>query len=316
MHKLLLKISKIRKLLDREIVLKNFLALKYDIKEHIYDMALPDMPDPIFIVGCSRAGTTVTFETIRKSPSLLSFPYEIPQFWHSLFGPWDNQWLSEAALFNNSNPSHRDKAFKYFYARLGKGWVLDKSCINTLRIPYLNALFPDAIFIYIHRDGRDNVSSLMDGWRHNNHFGLSKLLGEIPADIQINNGEFKDWCFFLPPDWRDYNNSSLEEVCAHQWLTANRLALEAKILIPEKKWIQLRYEDIFDSPIEMFQDVFDRLELPFTDEIKTHCANLNNRPTSIVKGLPKREKWKSQNPAAIERILPKIDSLMNELGYK
>lgn len=307
--------SKIKKLSDQEIVLKNVKAIYYRIQEFNYYLLHPDMPDPIFIVGCSRAGTTVTFETIRKSPELLSFPYEIPQFWHKLFAPWHNDWASEVASANDAQPQHRDAVFAYFYARLGKGWVLDKSCINILRIPYLRELFPNATFIYIYRDGRDNVNSLIEGWRQNYHFGLSKLLGKIPADIQINNGEFNDWCFFLPPGWRDYNHAPLEDVCAYQWVTANSLALEAKKIIPKEKWIQIRYEDIFDTPVEMFQKVFDRLEIQFTDEIKAHCANLNKRPTSIVKGLPKKEKWKSQNSEAVERILPKIDSMMKELGY-
>ncbi|MDF1582304.1 MAG: sulfotransferase [Methyloprofundus sp.] len=308
-------INKFYKIFDSEIVWKNLLALKYKGKEKFYHVANLSMPDPIFIIGCSRAGTTVTFETIRQSPALLSFPYEIPQFWHSLFGPWDNNWHSEVATRQDARPEHRDKAFAYFYARLGKGQVLDKSCINILRIPYLHALFPNGKFIFIQRDGRDNISSLIDGWQHNKHFSLKPFLGEIPASIQIDNGQFTDWSFFLPPSWRDYNHASLEEVCAHQWLTANQMALDAKELIPEQNWVQIRYEDLFESPVEMFQAVFEQLELPFTDAIKSHCAKLNKRPTSIVNGLPQKEKWKSQNPEAISRIMPKIEPMLKKLGY-
>ena len=309
------KLTKIAKLFNREILLKNIVALNYKFKEQLYNIVQPKIPDPIFIIGCSRAGTTVTFETIRQSPALLSFPYEIPQFWHSLFGPWDNHWHSEVATSKDAPPEHRYKAFAYFYARLGKGQVLDKSCINILRIPYLHTLFPNAKFIFIQRDGRDNISSLMDGWQHNNHFNLKPFLGEIPASIQIDNGKFNDWSFFLPPSWREYNHASLEEVCAHQWLTANQMALDAKELIPEKNWIQIRYEDLFETPIEMFQTVFEQLDLPFTDEIKSHCAKLNKRPTSIVNGLPQKEKWKSQNPEAIDKILPKIDTYLSKVNF-
>ncbi|NOR72215.1 MAG: sulfotransferase [Methylomarinum sp.] len=309
------KITKIHKLFDREIVWKNIIELKYQFKENVFLLGKQSMPDPIFIIGCSRAGTTVTFETIRKAPELLSFPYEIPQFWHRLFGPWDNNWDSEVATSKDAAPEHRNKTLAYFFSRLGKGQVLDKTCINILRIPYLYTLFPNAKFIFIQRDGRDNVSSLMDGWLHNNHFSLKPFLGEIPARIQIDNGGFNDWSFFLPPSWRDYNNASLEEVCAHQWLTANQMALDAKELIPEKNWITIRYEDLFEKPVEMFQDVFDQLELPFSDEVKSHCAQLNKRPTSIVNGLPKKEKWKTQNPEAIEKILPKIEPMMRKLNY-
>ncbi|WP_305908377.1 sulfotransferase [Methylomarinum sp. Ch1-1] len=309
-------LTKTAKLFDREIIRKNLIELNYRVKENIYYLTHPFMPDPVFIVGCSRAGTTVTFETIRTSPDLLSFPFEIPQFWHSLVGPLNKDWDSEAASSHDARSQHREQAFAYFYSRLGKGLVLDKSCINVMRIPYLKALFPNAYFIYIQRDGRDNISSLMEGWKQRGRFDLHQYLGKLPETVQINQGKFKDWCFFLPPGWRDYNNASLEEVCAYQWLTANRMALEARTLISDDKWIHLRYEDIFEDPVEMFKSVFERLQLPFSEKLKSHCATLNKRPTSIVSGPPKKEKWKSQNPEAIEKILPVIEPMLKELGYE
>jgi hypothetical protein len=195
------------------------------------------------------------------------------------------------------------------------GQVLDKTCINVMRVPYLFKLFPQARFIYIHRDGRDNVSSMMDGWRHDGHFGLSKFLGPFPCEVRIDNGEFRDWSFFLPPGWREYNHARLEEVCAFQWLAANRMALDASRRVPPRQWIQLRYEDVFDRPVEMFREVFERLDLPFDEAVRNRCAKLNELPTSIVKGAPGKQKWKQSNPQAIERILPTIRPMMDELGY-
>jgi hypothetical protein len=182
-----------------------------------------------------------------------------------------------------------------------------------MRVSYLNRLFPKATFVFIHRDGRDNVSSMIDGWRHDGHFGLAKLLGPSPEPVAINGGEFDEWAFFLPPGWRDYNHASLEEVCAYQWLTANRMALDAARDIPPERWIQLRYEDIFERPVEMFRETFYRLGIPFTEALRARCRNL--RPTSIVKGAPKQDKWKDHNPAAIERVAERIRPLMLQLGY-
>jgi hypothetical protein len=66
----------------------------------------------------------------------------------------------------------------------------------------------------------------------------------------------------------------------------------------------------------MFQNVFAQLQLPFSEQLKSRCATLNKRPTSIVNGPPKKEKWKSQNPEAIEKILPTIEPMMQTLGYQ
>lgn len=313
-----LRLPNLHKLLDPEIRAKNVQWLRWRAREHYYALAHPDMPDPVFVIGCSRSGTTITFETLAAGGHFLHFDYELPQFWNRLYGPNNNGWISEAAGPEQADPEHRQRALAYFYARLGAGPVLDKTCINTLRVGYLHKLFPQARFVFIHRDGRDNISSMIDGWRlgrSDGGFGLEKFFGPSPVPVAINDGEFSEWHFFLPPGWRDYNQASLEEVCAFQWLSANRLALDAARDVPAAQWVQVRYEDIFEHPVEMFRSVFERLDLPFDARMQAHCANLSGRPTSIVKGAPKRQKWKESNPRAIERILPTIAPLMCELGY-
>jgi hypothetical protein len=260
----------------------------------------------------------VTYETLAASPGFVSFGFEIPQFWNRLHGPLNNDWVSEAAGAEDARPEHRDAALRYFYQHLGKGQVLDKTCINTLRVPYLQRLFPQARFVFIHRDGRDNISSMMDGWRRgrvDGGFGLAQFFGPAPVPVAINGGEFSEWHFFLPPGWREHNRDSLEEVCAYQWITANRMALDASRSIPEAQWIRIRYEDLRDHPVETFREVFARLGIPFDEALRTRCASLDQRPTSIVDGPPRREKWREHNPEAIARVLERIRPMMLELGY-
>ncbi|SMC26344.1 Sulfotransferase family protein [Desulfacinum hydrothermale DSM 13146] len=309
-------LKKILKLKDPEIRAKNLRALRYGVRGLAWKLLRPHMPDPVFIVGCSRAGTSVTYETIRLSRHLLSFGYELPTFWNGLWGPHHNGWHSEGAELQHAKPEHRDAAFKYFYERLGAGWVLDKTCINVLRVPYLYRLFPKACFIYIHRDGRDNVNSLMEGWKQTPRFALHQFLGPLPASVRIDGGRYDDWSFFLPPDWRRFNNASLERVCAHQWVSANRAALGARRLVPPRQWIPIRYEDFFVDPVSVFQRVFERLDLPFEEPIRRRCESLLQHQTSLVSGPPRLAKWKTQNPRAIERVLDVLAPTMRELGYE
>jgi len=306
----------LHKLADPEIRAKNVRALKYAMRGWYWDAIRPPLADPIFVVGCSRSGTTVTYETIAASPAVLSFGHEIPEFWETLWGPHDNGWDSEAAGAEVARPEHRAAAERYFFQRLGVGRVLDKTCINVMRVSYLHQIFPKARFVYIHRDGRDNVASLMDGWRHNGHFALSKLFGPLPCAVNIGGGAFHDWSFLLPPGWRAYNDAPLEEVCAYQWVTANRLALDALAKVPPEQWIRIRYEDLFERPVDMFRAVFERLELPFDDAVRERCATLDARPTSIVQGAPRKDKWKQRHAAEVERIMPRIAPVMTELGYE
>lgn len=310
------RLRNLHKLFDPEIRAKNLRALRWELRGLWWNVARPEVPDPVFVVGCSRSGTTVTYETLAAAPQFLSFGWEIPQFWNSLHGPLNNGWHSESAGAEHAKPAHRDAALRYFYQRLGAGWVLDKTCINVMRIPYLHALFPQARFVFIQRDGRDNISSMMDGWRMgrtDGRFELTQFFGPFPDPVAINGGEFKEWSFFLAPGWQQYSRASLEEVCAFQWISANRMALEARRHVPAAQWIHLRYEDIFERPVQMFGETFERLGVPFTAELRARCADL--QPTSVVRGRPQRQKWKDSNPEAVRRVLPTIAPMLRELGY-
>lgn len=309
-------LRKLQKILNPEIRAKNLRELRYRVRGAWWDIRRPQVRDPVFVIGCSRAGTTITYETLAASPEFLKFGWEIPQFWNGFYGPLNNGWHSEAAGAEHAKPEFRDAAFRYFYQRLGNGWVLDKTCINTLRIPFLYTLFPQARFVFIQRDGRDNISSMMQGWRYgrtDGSFALSQFFGPFPEPVAVNGGEFTEWAFFLAPGWQQYNHASLEEVCAFQWISANRLALEARKQIPAEQWIHLRYEDVFERPVDMFRDAFERLDVPFTADLRARCANL--APTSIVKGVPKKQKWRDDNPEAIDRIRERIRPMMESLGY-
>lgn len=310
--------AKILKLLDPEIRAKNLDAIRLSARGLWWDLRRPYMPDPVFVVGCSRSGTTVTYETLAASPAFMSFGYELPQFWNSLHGPLNNGWDSEAAGADDAHPEYRDAAFRYFYQQLGSGLLLDKTCINTMRVPFLHRLFPQARFVYIHRNGYDNISSMMDGWRTgrtDGGFGLTQFFGPSPEPVAINDGEFREWHFFLPPGWREYNHASLEEVCAFQWASANRLALDAARTIPREQWLKVRYEDIVKEPVETFREIFRHLAIDFDQAIQDRCASLHQHPTSMVSGPPRRQKWRERNPQAIQHIADRIRPMMLELGY-
>ena len=42
--------------------------------------------------------------------------------------------------------------------------MLEKTPKNSLRIPFLAAVFPEARFIYLHRDPREVLASMMEAW--------------------------------------------------------------------------------------------------------------------------------------------------------
>ena len=42
--------------------------------------------------------------------------------------------------------------------------LIDSTPRNALRVPYLDAVFPDASFVYVYREPRDTLSSMAEAW--------------------------------------------------------------------------------------------------------------------------------------------------------
>ena len=177
-------------------------------------------------------------------------------------------------------------------------------------------MFPDAHFVYLYRDGRSNVSSLIDGWENHGHFGLTQFLGESPVPVAIDGGRFREWSFFLPPGWRDYNNATLEQVCAFQWMKANEMALEARSLVPAAQWTEIRYEDLLDQPVPTFERVFARLGLALRSAPCVSCAgNWPNARPAWFRACPSVTSGRSATAGAVDNVMPQLTPMLQRLGY-
>ena len=287
--------------------------LKRVFRNFLFPLGNPKFECPIFIVGCSRSGTTVVYKVLSMAPGLASMQKESHEFWNSLHPPSENGWDSHILLASNVSERDRQEVSRFFYRHIGSCRFIDKANQNCFRIPYLYALFPDAYFVYVKRDGCDNINSLIHGWGRPDEFG--NWSHNILVDVRIDNSKYRRWCFFLFPGWRAFRNASIEDVCAKQWIEANEAVLSAKQNIPSSQWVEIFYEDILYSPIETFQRVFEQLHLTFSDEIKQHCDNLASKPYNAF-SRPRLNKWKEENRECIERITPKISETMRKIGYK
>lgn len=98
--------------------------------------------------------------------------------------------------------------------------LLFKTPPDAYRIGMYEQLFPNAEIKYIHltRGYAQSVNGLMDGWLSPMGF-FSHNLNEAGVSLSIKGYsdlvEFGKnwWKFDLPPNWREFINSSLEEVC-------------------------------------------------------------------------------------------------------
>jgi len=278
-----------------------------------WDAVKPMPRAPVFVVGCSRAGTTLVYKTFSESKALGSLQKETHDFWTELHPLEEREWKSHALSEADAGESDRLSVSRYFFSHTAKRRFVDKNNQNGLCIPYLHALFPDAYFVYVRRSPGDNINSLMEGWRRPDEFATWS--NDLPGKVHIDDGAITRWCFFLPAGWRSHLENSLEEVCAFQYQAMNEAILEAKSLVPPRQWIDIRYEDLLADPVNSFRSAFESCGVAFTHDLERHCESVLAKPYNAFSEI-RQDKWrKGRNRVCIEKVLPSLEKLARRMGY-
>lgn len=193
---------------------------------------------PIFIIGCSRSGTTLFADMFAKHRDLANWT-EAP---HVFELDYYNKEIDHVKTENDASPKviRRIRFLLGFYTKLlKKKRFVNKHPQNSLRIIFLKEIFPDAIFIHILRDGRavvqSNVMQVKSYW-----YRQTIPFGSFPK----------------PPDWRKYVHLNLIKQYSHQWVDIiEYIRNKAKKQISEKNYIEIYYEDFCKDPHDILQKV-------------------------------------------------------------
>lgn len=268
---------------------------------------------PVIVVGCSRAGTTLVYKTLSESDEIGSLQRETHDWWMGLHPPAEKNWDTHALGARDASAADRDTVSRYFYSWTGRHRWVDKNNQNGLCVPYLHALFPDAVFVYVKRSPGDNLNSLIEGWRKPEEFATWS--NELPATVAVDEGQLTQWCFFLADGWRDYVNAPVEDVAAFQYDAINRAILDARAGVPAGQWVEVLYEDFLRDPVAAFRGVFEGCGLAFDARLQAHCAAVLDIPYNAFSEI-RLDKWKDgRNRDKIERVLPQVAGVAARMGY-
>lgn len=278
--------------------------------------ALPEQPPPrapIFIVGSPRSGTTMLFQLLDRSTRLASLGYGSHFIWE-MYHPIARASYSSHAVSPEDIAPRERRVVNWMIHRITGGMrYLDKYPRMCLRVEYLAALFPDAWFVHITRDGRSVVSSLMTGWRTTGKFGFGTRL---PVDLDIDGYDGEVWRFLVPPGWQEYaRGHTLAEVCAFQWVAANEAILDAKARIRTDRWVNVSYEDLVATPVAATSRMLQALRLAGDPDVLERASTLDRNVTGTAVTPPKSGKWRDEHPREIESILSMIHPMSVRLGY-
>jgi Sulfotransferase family len=282
------------------------------LRDAWWDRAGRPAQRPIIVVGCSRAGTTLVYKTLSESREIGSLQRETHDFWVDLHPLEEKNWDTHALTADDASNQERDFVSRYFYARTGHHRWVDKNNQNGLCVPYLHALFSDAVFVYVKRSPGDNLNSLIEGWGKPEEFATWS--DRLPAEVDID-GRYKKWCFFLAEGWRNYLERPIEEVCAFQYQAINQAIMDARQQLPPDQWVEVFYEDFLRQPVETFRRVFEGCGLSFDPALQAHCAEVLDIPYNAFSEI-RLDKWKEgRNRDKVARALPLVAEVAGRMGY-
>src|SRR5262249_45422192 len=137
----------------------------------------PMFDRPVFIVSSPRSGSTLLFETLAQAKDLFTVGGEAHALMEGVpvISPAARGWDSNRLTAANADPTTARMLRERFRGELrdrdGRRPVpaervrmLEKTPKNSLRIPFLAAVFPEARFVYLHRDPRQTLASMMEAW--------------------------------------------------------------------------------------------------------------------------------------------------------
>ena len=101
--------------------------------------------------------------------------------------------------------------------------MLEKTPKNSLRVPFLARVFPEARFIYLYRDPRQVLSSMIEAW----------TTGRFRTYPQLPGWTGPAWSLLLVPGWRELIGRPLHEIVAAQWNAATRLLIDDLEALPD-----------------------------------------------------------------------------------
>ena len=280
----------------------------------------------VIIIGAPRSGTNMLRDLLCSFNNLNTWPCdEINYIWrHGNLSHGSDELLSYMA--RPAVKRYIRKQFDWVAQKYSASYVIEKTCANSLRVPFINSVLPDAKYIFIVRDGIDVVSSAGERWsaQINIPYLLKKARFVPLIDLPYHCvGYFWNIIYKLfskkqrlaiwGPKTNDMESllakHSLDEVCAIQWQRCVEHSTASFQEMENSKFLKLNYESFVSQPMQELNKVLSFLELDFDVKEKRNALAVI-KSDSIGKGRAKL------NGTKLKRIERLIYRTLSQNGYK
>ena len=180
--------------------------------------------------------------------------------------------------------------------------LVEKSVNSALFLPLVDAVFPDARYVFITRSPRSAIASIRSGWLNPERFESFVP----PRPLAMPDCSTRRWKFSMPPGWERYIDRPVAEVAAFQWQALNEHALEFGATHGDR-WLQLSLEDLLQGTgaISRLAAFLEIDEEPLTVTMERQGVINAGRP-----GLARQE------DSELERVLAAVSDTARRLGYE
>ncbi len=280
---------------------------------------------PVIIIGAARSGTNMLRNCLTELDGVGTWPCdEINLIWRHGNRDFSSDEFSRSQA-NAKARGYIRRAFKRLARKQKLDFVIEKTCANSLRIAFIDEIFPEAKFIYIVRDGRDASASAVKRWKASIEipYLLKKIrytpLSDFPAYVlrflrnrlkQRNSDENRQgyWGPRIADLEQNSENYSLAEVCSRQWVGTVKASESAFRSIPEGRVVRTKYEDFIENPAAEMACILSFLEYPSSPGDVDRCVS------GVIAGL--KGGWKRSLSAEDQEITDRIcQPMLDRLGY-
>lgn len=223
------------------------------------------MNSNIIIIGAPRSGTNLLRDLLTSYDDVATWPCdEINFIWRYRNAGFSTDELPES-LVTPKISSYIQGQFHKISRKYEVRHVVEKTCANSLRVPYVNKIFPDAKFLFIVRDGLDSISSICARWH--SPIDVSYILkkaryvplsdwpvyfsrfGQARIDQLLSSRQrLGSWGPVVTGMPEMLHKMSIEQVAAYQWKECVERASECFDQLDEDRVCRITYEDLVSDP--------------------------------------------------------------------
>ncbi|WP_228445307.1 sulfotransferase family protein [Thalassotalea sp. HSM 43] len=249
---------------------------------------------PIIILSAPRSGSTLLFETLKNGKDICTIGDEshaviehIAKF-STVYRGFESNALTADDVDAENAALLKQRFSDRLIDRHGQAInssnqdsvrFLEKTPKNALRVGFLNKLFPDALFVYLVRDPRANIASIIDAW-------ISQKFRTYP-NLPGFNGK---WSLLLPPNWQSMQGKRLEQIASFQWQSANNHILDELEKIDPSRWMMVNYQELLDNPATTVNSILNFAGLA-ADKVMTESLQQGLPLSQYTLSAPDKNKW-------------------------